>query len=189
MAKTQLTQCRDSVDCVNDELELELQRLELTAAQPEFEQRFAEIKVLLNDRRPITESDVELLEEAIELAPSMVDLYIVLYRCYANWQDNESAFEVLNDARQQIGEHPRITLSQAQLQWNSQQRDRAIETLNSGIEEFPNDVALLAQMASFLIENGQLSDAKQYVERTESIAPSHRALWQLKRLIAQKVSG
>ena len=189
LAKTQLTQCRDSVDCVNDELELELQRLELTAAQPEFEQRFAEIKVLLNDRRPITESDVELLEEAIELAPSMVDLYIVLYRCYANWQDNESAFEVLNDARQQIGEHPRITLSRAQLQWNSQQRDRAIETLNSGIEEFPNDVALLAQMASFLIENGQLSDAKQYVERAESIAPSHRALWQLKRLIAQKVSG
>ena len=189
LAKTHLAQCRESVDNVNDELELELQRLELTAAQPDFEQRFAEIKVLLNDRRPITESDVELLEEAIELAPSMVDLYIVLYRCYANWQDNESAFEVLNDARQQIGEHPRITLSQAQLQWNSQQRDRAIETLNGGIEEFPNDVALLAQMASFLIENGQLSDAKQYVERAESIAPSHRSLWQLKRLIAQTVSG
>ncbi len=184
MAKQQLQECRRITEIVDEELELELQRLELSADRPGFEGSFAEIKVLLNAKRSIRESDVELLEEAIEIAPRMIDLYVTLSRCYLNWQDNDSAIEVLTEAKNRAGNHPRIVLGMAQIQWTRMMRDEAILTLNTGIAEFPNDVSLLAQTASYLIENDQLDDAKQFVERAESIAPSHGALMQLRRFIA-----
>ena len=188
MAKQQLQECRRVTETVDEELELELQRLELAADLPGFEQSFAEIKVLLNAQRAIRESDVELLEEAIEIAPRMIDLYVTLSRCYLNWKDNDSAIEVLSEAKNRAGNHPRIVLGVAQIQWTRMMRDEAILTLNAGIADFPNDVSLLAQTASYLIENGQLDDAKQFVERAESIAPSHGALMQLRRFIAERIS-
>ena len=188
-AKQQLQECRRVIETVDEELELELQRLELSADRPDFEQSFAEIKVLLNAKRSIRESDVELLEEAIEIAPRMIDLYVTLSRCYLNWRDNDSAIEVLNEAKNRAGNHPRIVLGMAQIQWTRMMRDEAILTLNAGIAEFPNDVSLLAQTASYLIENDQLDDAKQFVERAESIAPSHDALMQLRRYIASSMPG
>ena len=189
LAKQTLQDCRRDMGTVDDELELELQRLELSAEQPDFEQSFAEIKVLLNAKRAIRESDVQLLEAAIEIAPKLIDLYVTLSRCYMSWQDNESAIEVLSEAKDRAGNHARIVLGIAQIQWNRMSRGEAISTLNAGIGEFPNDVSLLAQTASYLIENGQLDDAKQFVERAESIAPSHRALLQLRRFIAASVSS
>lgn len=188
MAKQQLQECRRVTEPLDEELELELQRLELSADKPGFEQNFAEIKVLLNAGRPIRESDVELLEEAIEIAPGLIDLYVTLSRCYLSWQDSDSAVEVLSEAKNQAGNHPRIVLGMAQILWKGAMRDEAIVTLNAGIAEFPNDVSLLTQTASYLIENGQLDDAKQFVERAESIAPSHRALMQLRRFIAEHMS-
>ncbi|MDE2820193.1 MAG: hypothetical protein OXI40_10730 [Chloroflexota bacterium] len=188
MAKQQLQECRRVTETVDEELELELQRLELSAERPGFEQSFAEIKVLLNAKRSIRESDVELLEEAIEIAPRMIDLYVTLSRCYLHWQDKDSAIEVLTEAKNQAGNHPRIVLGMAQIQWTGMMRDEAILRLNAGIAEFPNDVSLLAQTASYLIENGQPDDAKQFVERAESIAPSHGALMQLRRFIAESIS-
>ncbi len=188
MAKQQLQECRRVTETVDEELELELQRLELSAERPGFEQSFAEIKVLLNAKRSIRESDVELLEEAIEIAPRMIDLYVTLSRCYLHWQDKDSAIEVLTEAKNRAGNHPRIVLSMAQIQWTGMMRDEAILRLNAGIAEFPNDVSLLAQTASYLIENGQPDDAKQFVERAESIAPSHGALMQLRRFIAESIS-
>lgn len=189
MAKQQLQECRRVTDAIDEELELELQRLELSADRPGFEGSFAEIKVLLNAQRAIRDSDVQLLEDAIEIAPNMIDLYVTLSRCYLSWQDKDSAIEVLNDARNQAGNHPRIVLSLGQIQWTGSMRAEAILTLNAGIAEFPNDVSLLAQTASYLIENGQFDDAKQFVERAESIAPSHGALMQLRRFIAANMSS
>lgn len=189
VAKQTLQACRAALDSIDEELELELQRLQLSADQPDFEQSFAEIKVLLNAKRTIRESDVEMLEAAIEAAPGMVDLYVTLARCYMSWKDSESAIEVLNEARERAGSHARIVLGLAQIQWTGMLREQAIATLNSGIAEFPNDVALLAQIASYLIENDQLDDARQFVERAESIAPSHGALQQLRRFIAERISS
>ena len=94
---------------------------------------------------------MELLEEAIEIAPKMVDLYVILSRCYLSWQDSDSAIEVLNEANNRAGNHPRIVLSLAQNQWSRMRRDDAIETLNAGIVDFPNNVSLLAQTASYLV--------------------------------------
>ena len=187
-AAEELRICRETSGTIDDQLELELQRLELTAAQPDFEARFAEIKVLLSANRTPGESEIDTLEAAIAIAPRLVDLHLLLSRCYASWGDAESALEVLQEAGQSAGQHPRISQSLGQLQWRGRQRDAAVATLNRGLELFPSDVGLLSQMAACLIENGQLDDARRYIERAESIAPSHQAVWQLRRLIAEKLS-
>ena len=172
----------------DDELELDLQRLELMAALPDFESRFAEIKITLANRRAVPERDVDLLESAIEIAPRMIDLYLALSDCYSGWNDHESALEVLSDAQAVTGAHPLLILGRTRGLWRSGQRDEAMRLLNDGIAAFPNAVSLLGQMAGYLIDNDQLDDARAYMERAESIAPSSAALMQLRRLIASKVA-
>ncbi len=180
--------CRAQLVELDDALETELQRLELSAKLPGFEAAFAELKLLLGSRSQITEEQVDLLESAIEIAPRMLDLYIVLSRCYLSWQDNESAREVLNDARARAGEAPQIELGLARILWARNEREQAISQLNAGLEAFPSDIYLLAQMANYLIINDQLEDARPYIARAETIAPSHRAIWQVRHLVAQKMA-
>ena len=188
LAEKYLDDARQSFTKPDDDLELELQRLELLSAIPDFEARFAETKLMLNAQRPVGEKDVDLLETAIEIAPRLVDTYITLARVYVSWRDSEGAREVLLEGQARAGEHPRITLGLVQALWNGGRRDEAIQQLNDGIASYPNEIVLLAQMASYLIENGQLDDARQYMERAESIAPSSRAVSQLRGLIARKLA-
>ena len=188
LAKASIASCRQSLARPDHDLELELQRLELSAALPDFEQRFAEIKVMLDAKRHVSDADVEFLEEALEKAPLLIDLYIVLSRSYRSWNDIETAFEVLADAEEAAGEHPRIVQGMAEILWRKNQHDQAVEKLNAALQRFPNDIYLLAQMANYLIENEQLDDARQYIERAESIAPSHGEVWKLRQLIARKLA-
>ena len=188
LATDTISECRSRFAEVDDELEIELQRLELSARLPGFEESFAEIKLNLSENRSVAESQVDLLEEAVDVAPRMVDLYVVLSRCYASWQDNESAVEVLTDAEQKAGAHPQIDVESARLQWAGNEKVAAISRLNSGLAAFPDSVGLLVQMASFLIANDQLDDAREFILRAETIAPSHRAIWQVRRLVAKKMA-
>ena len=155
---------------------------------PGFEASFAEIKLQLGSKGQITEEQVDLLESAVEIAPAMIDLYVVLSRSYLSWKDNESAQEVLHDARQRAGDAPQIELGLARILWARNEREGAIGQLNAGLEAFPSDVYLLAQMAHYLIANDQLEDARPYITRAETIAPSHRAIWQVRHLVAQKLA-
>lgn len=188
LASETIQACRGQLAEIDDSLETELQRLELSAKLPGFEAAFAEIKLLLGSKNQVTEEQVDLLESAVDIAPRMIDLYIVLSSCYLSWKDHESALEVLNDARQRAGDAPQIELGLARIHWAGDAREQAISQLNAGLEAFPSDVNLLAQMANYLIANDQLEDARPYIVRAESIAPSHRAIWQLRHLVAQKMA-
>ena len=189
LAKTSIAACRQTVTQPDNDLELELQRLELVAALPDFEQRLAEIRVMLNARRHVAESDVEFLEEALEIAPGIIDLYLTLAACYQSWNDAETAYEVLTEAEQRVGGHPQIVRGLVDILWRRRQHEQAVEKLNAALGDYPNDIYLLAQMAHYLIENRQLDDARQYIERAESIAPTHSEVWKLRQLIARKLAN
>lgn len=189
LARATIAQCRNAFARLDDDLELELQRLELAANLPGFEEAFAEVKLMLGENRSISEETVELLESAVEAAPKLIDLHVVLSRCYLSWKDSESAYEVLNDAKEAAGSHPQIDQGLAQILWSTGKQEEAIAKLNAGLEEYPNSVALLALMANYLLSNNQLEDARDYIARAEAIAPSHRALWQLRRAVAEKMAG
>lgn len=188
LASETIVACREQLVEIDSALETELQRLELSAKLPGFDASFAEIKLLLGSSGQVTEEQVDLLESAVEIAPHIIDLYIVLSRCYLSWQDNESAREVLGDARSRAGDAPQIDLGLARIHWARNERDEALSQLNAGLEAFPSDIHLLAQTATFLIANDQLEDARPYIVRAETIAPSHRAIWQVRHLVAQKMA-
>ena len=188
LALEMIEACRAKFAELDENLKLELQRLKLEATLPAFDAQFAEIKIVLSTNRPVAEDQVDLLEKAIELAPELVDLPMLLSQCYRSWRDSDSALEVLREAEQQAGPDPRIDLGIAQILWERNEREDAVSKLNAALERFPRDVSLLAQMANCLIENNQLDDARQYIDRAETIAPSHRAIWQVRRLVAQKMA-
>lgn len=180
--------CRGRYAKIDDELELELQRLDLSAELPGFEATFAEIKLVLSASRHVSNEHFETLEAAIGIAPDMVDLYLILSRCYLSQNDDDNALEVLREGEQYAGVHPQIQLGLARIMWARSQKSEAIELLNAGLSEFPTDVYLLAQMANYLIVNDQFDDAREFIARAETIAPSHRAIGQLRRLVAQRVA-
>ncbi len=187
-AQAWIDACRERFSSLDSDLELELQRFELQARLPAFAEAFAEIKVLLSAQRPVREAQVELLEEAIEIAPKMVDVYALLARCYRSWKDDESALEVLQDAENKAGAHPQVAQGMARIHWARREREAAVAKLNETLESFPRDVSLLAQLANYLIKNGQFDDAREYLLLAESISPSHGAIWQARRLVAQSMS-
>ena len=187
-ASATIDACRRQLAELDDELDTELQRLELSARLPGFEVDFAEIKLALASGKPVTERQVDLLEEAVDISPKMLDLHVVLARCYVAWEDYDSAAEVLEVGEQEAGAHPQILLGQARIFWSRNHHSEAIAKLNDGLAVFPSDVNLLVQLATYLIANDQLDDAREYIVRAESIAPSHRAIWQVRRLVAQKMS-
>ena len=180
--------CRGALAEIDDNLELELQRLGLRAALPSFDEQYAEIKVIMSANRPLPENKVDLLEQAIEIAPKLIDLHLLLSACYRSWRDNDSALEVLREAEQRAGVDPQIDLGIAQILWARNERKDAVSQINDALQRFPNDVYLLAQLATYLIENDQLEDARHYVALAETIAPSHRAIWPVRRLVAQKMA-
>lgn len=187
LASEMVEACRASFAEIDDNLELELQRIQLQASLPSFAEQYAETKVMLSANRPVSEDKVELLERAIELAPKLVDLHLLLSACYRSWRDDESALEVLREAAEPAGPDPQIDLGTARILWSQNERQDAISLLNAALERFPNDVYLLMQLASCLIENDQFEEARQYIALAETIAPSHRAILQVQQLIAQKM--
>ena len=180
--------CRAALVEIDENLELELERVKLLASLPGFEEQYAEVKVVLSANRPVADSQVDMLEQAAELAPKLVDIQLLLAACYRSWRDDDSALEVLREAEQKAGPDPQIDLGIARIFWARKESKDAVEKLNAALERFPNDVSLLGQMATYLIENGQFDDAREYVALAETIAPSHRAVWQVRRLIAEKMA-
>lgn len=188
LATEMMEACRAKFAEIDEDLELELQRINLQAKLPSFDARFAEIKVILSANRPVSEDQVDMLEQAIEHAPKLVDLHLLLSQCYRSWRDADSAQEVLREAEQVAGSDPKIDLGIVQILWERNEREAAITRLNAALDRFPRDVYLLAQMANCLIENNQFEDARQYITRAETIAPSHRAIWQVRQLVARKMA-
>ena len=182
-----IDQCREHIHD-DDPLELELQRIELQLSLPGFEESLGEIRLTLSAGKAVAERDIELLESACEIAPLLVDLHLALSRCYLSWQDRETALEVLNEAEAAVGGDPQLALALAQLNWTGGQRDATIDKLNASLEAFPYDVPLLAQMAMVLIVSDQMDDARGYIALAEAISPSHAAISQVRRLVAQKLA-
>jgi len=183
-SNTYLDKVESLIDDDDNELVPELQRLRLSVHLEDFESKYADIRVILNANKNISEENVELLETAIEIAPRFADIYVTLARCYLLWNDVETAREVLNDATTNVGNHPRILGLQVHIEWKYGDAETAISILNDGIAKYPNDILLLSEMAQILISNEQLEDAKRYIERAESISSSHPEVWKLRRMIA-----
>ena len=156
MALDMIEACRAKFAEIDENLELELQRIKLQATLPSFDARYAEIKVILSANRPVSEDQVKMLEQAIEHAPKLVDLHLLLSQCYRSWRDADSANEVLREAEQLAGSDPKNRLGHCSDPLGAQrtrsrhnQAKRRLGTFSAG--HLPAGA------------NGQLSDRKQPV--------------------------
>lgn len=184
LAEDYLNSAEKYVDSFGDKLVVNIQQLRLSTAFPDFEHYYSEVNTILSANRNISEEHVGFLEDAIEIAPKISDLYVMLGRCYLNWKDFDASLEVLNEGLVHAGKHSRLYSTLARVYWIRGEKNLAFEQLNVGLRHYPNDIAILSQISNYLIDNNQLDDAKPYIERVDIIAPSHPELWNLKKRIA-----
>lgn len=166
----------------------EIERLALTARNPEFEYRFTEVVSILDAGNKLNADDVEFLEDVVEQAPHVIDAHIALGRSYYYWDEIDEALEVLLDAQESIPDQPSVIDWLGRILWESGERDTAFTYLNRGISAYPFNVQLLARAGQYLFDNGQLEEARTYLGRAEEISPRHPMLQQVRGYIARQMS-
>lgn len=166
----------------------EIERLTLTAENPEFEYRFGEISSILDAANKLSADDVEFLEDVVEKSPHLIESHIALGQSYYYWQEYDEALEVLLDVQEKFPDQPLVLDWLARILWESGERDTAFTYLNSGIEKHPFNVQLIARAGQYLFDNEQLEDARKYLARAEEIAPRHPMLASVRGYIARKMS-
>jgi tetratricopeptide (TPR) repeat protein len=159
-----------------DDVLADIERLLLSADDPEFEARLGELSAVASAGNTLNTKDVEFLEAAIEQAPSLGEAYVTLAKAYAAWGEEDTALETLMDGHENAPEDPDIVEMMAQMLWQAGERELAFNYLNKGVNANPNHVPLLALTGQYLFENGQEEDAKVYLARAEGIGPRHPAL-------------
>jgi|GEM_PF-792895 len=166
----------------------EIERLALTAENPEFDYRFAEVSSILDAGNKLSADDVEFLEDVVEKAPHVIDAHIALGRSYYYWEEFDEALEVLLDAQESFPNQPTVLDWLARILWESGERDTAFTYLNTGIQAHPFNVQLIARAGQYLFDNDQLEDARKYLARAEEISPRHPMLTSVRAYIARKMS-
>ncbi len=166
----------------------DIERLTLTASNPEFEYRFTEVVSILDAGNKLNADDVEFLEDIVEQAPHVIDAHIALGRSYYYWDEIDEALEVLLDAQESIPDQPSVIDWLGRILWESGERDTAFTYLNRGISAYPFNVQLLARAGQYLFDNGQLEEARTYLGRAEEISPRHPMLQQVRGYIARQMS-
>jgi tetratricopeptide (TPR) repeat protein len=170
------------------EVHADIERLILTADDPNFEQRFAEMLGILDAGNALSADDVEYLEEIVEQAPHVVQGQLALARSYFLWDDTDEALEVLLDTQERIPDQADILDWLARIFWESDERELAFQYLNRGIQNYPFNVQLLSRFGQYLFDNGQLQHARAYLSRAEEISPRHPNLQTVRAYIARKMA-
>ncbi|GAB5491441.1 MAG: hypothetical protein Phog2KO_16560 [Phototrophicaceae bacterium] len=165
-----------------------IERLSLSASNPDFEYRFAEVVSILDAGNKLNANDVEFLESVVEQAPHVIDAHIALGRSYYYWEETNEALEVLLDAQEAVPNQPSVIDWLGRILWESGERDTAFTYLNKGIAAYPFNVQLLARAGQYLFDNDQLDEARTYLGRAEEIAPRHPMLEEVRAYIARQMA-
>lgn len=165
----------------------DIERLLLTADDPNFEQRFAELVGILDAGNELPADEVEYLENIVEQSPNLVQGQLALARSYYFWDDTDEALEVLLDTQERIPDQPDILDWLARILWESDEKELAFQYLNRGIQNYPFNVQLLSRIGLYLFDNKQLKNARAYLSRAEEIAPRHPELQRVRSYIARKL--
>lgn len=185
-ASTWLNKAHAIVTTTEDKADIE--RMLLSARDPQFEQRLGDISGILSAGRALDSDDVDFLENAVENAPHLVATRILLGTAYYLWHEYDDALEVFMDAQEILPDQPIIIDWLARILWHSGEREMAFTYLNRGLAAHPSNVQLLARVGQYLFDSHQLADARAYLGRAEDIDPQNASLNNVKKYIAQKMA-
>ena len=167
----------------------EIERLSLTANDPEFEYRFSEILSVLDAGNKLGADDAEFLEDVVENAPNVIEAQIALGRSYYLWKEYDEALEVLLDTQENFPDQPAVLDWLGRILWESGERETAFTYLNRGILRHPFNVQLIARAGQYLFDNDQLDEARKYLARAEEISPRHPMLQAVRAYIARQMAA
>lgn len=166
----------------------DVSRLLLSADDPEFESRVAEIEAQTNAQAVISNSDIDFLYDAIEKAPLLADAYTILGKALHRRSESQDALQVLLDGYEQHPQDPELILQIGIILWESEREEEALSYLNRGIQINPNYVPLLATIGQFLFEDQQDDQARTFLARAEALSPRDPILAKARRNIAELLS-
>lgn len=185
-ARDVLEKARDFAE--GDAARVEVDRLLLTADNPDFEAKMAELTTLISAGVSAKADDVDFLEYALGKVPTLAEAYLLLAQAYTKWGETDDALEVLLDGQKHLPDHPRVLEMLAGTLWRSDQRELAMRYLNRGLAANPVDVPLLALVGRYMFESGQDEQAKTFLLRAAAIAPRDPALAAVRAYIAKSVN-
>jgi Flp pilus assembly protein TadD len=169
------------------QLEADIDRLMLIAEDPDFEQQLGEITDLVNAGSELSEADMDFLEQAMEKAPSFVDLYILLANAYLHFDEVSDALDVLLDGQKVLPDSPQLAANLAKALWRAGENELAFECLNKALVKNKNYVPLLALTGQFLFEDGQDEEAKTFLSRAEALDSQDPVLREVRVAIAKSL--
>jgi tetratricopeptide (TPR) repeat protein len=185
-AEKQLLQARET--STDPQVEVEIQRLLLSVDDPDFEARVGEITDVVNAGGTPGSDDAEFLEAALEKAPALPSLYVLLGSVYLSWDDTDAALETLLDGQKQLPTNPDILFTLGRSLWTAGEEDLAFDYLNKGLEANPGHVPLLVLTGRYLFDTGQEEEAKEFLARAEAIDPRNTLLNETRVYIARQVT-
>ncbi|MEO8607664.1 MAG: tetratricopeptide repeat protein [Chloroflexota bacterium] len=165
----------------------DIERLTLTAEDPNFEQQLGEITDLVNAGGELSEENMDFLEEAMEKAPSFADLYIILANAYLHFDEVSDALDVLLDGQTALPDNPQVATNLGKALWRAGENELAFECLNKGLVKNKNYVPLLALTGQFLFEDGQDEEAKAFLSRAEALDSQDPVLREVRIAIANSL--
>lgn len=167
---------------------VEIERLLISAEDPDFEMRLGEITDLVNSGNDLDVDDIEFLEAALEKAPHLGSLYVLLAGGYLVGSDTSDALDVLLDGQKYLPDDPAIAATLARILWQSDEHQLAFEALKKGLAKNPNHVPLLALTGRYLFDENQDASARSFLSKAEAIDPLDGTLNEVRRYIASKVT-
>jgi tetratricopeptide (TPR) repeat protein len=135
----------------------------------------------------LSDEQIDVLESVIAINDVHEGAYNVLARAYAARDDLEAAFEVLDEGIQKTGSSSGY-LQKAQLYWERDQHERAIQTLLDGAGQFPQDGNIYALLARYLFDAEQIDEAREFLRKADYLAPEGALLVQVKNYIGANLA-
>lgn len=135
----------------------------------------------------LTDEEVDTLEAVLALNNENEDAYQVLAQGYVSRNDVPAATEVLDDALNTMS-LAAFVVQKAQILWDSDQHSEAVETILTGLGQFPYDSGLLARLALFLFEADRPEEARSYLRKAEMSDPASTELVRIRNLIGNTLS-
>ncbi len=166
----------------------EVQRLILYADDPDFEAIIGEIIDKISSRTSLDETEIDYLEQVVEVAPRHAEAYVLLAQGYQLWNDADAVMDTLLDAVKQLPNEAELLVMLAKVLLDSDQDELALQYLQHSVEQNPTHIPTLALLGRVLFDMDRDNEARAYIAQAQTLGPKNAAVTEVRAYIARKMS-
>lgn len=125
---------------------------------------------------------VQSFQKAIKQRPNSVGLRVAYAEQLKLAKRGEEAVSVLNEALHDLGAQPEINHCLGMLLGQTGNTELAVEYTSNAVKQDPKNERYRIDVANFLIQNEQYSEAMPHLDVAQSLNPYEQEMWALKGL-------